>query len=439
MILTGCHKKEYLATQSSSNVFEPTSAEDLQGLLDNQIFGYGPYLNTILSDEFYYTNALYNSLGSEARVHTWQDNIFDATEAVPDWDGPFNQVYYCNMALEGVAKLTVTNTNQTQLDLVEGDGLFKRAIAVYNIAQLFARPYNAATAKMDLGIPLRLTTDSKEKLSRGTVQATYDKIIADLVTAIPLLPVRPNPKFRNRGSQPAAWAMLARVHLSMGNYKDAATSADTCLKLYDSLIDYNDIDITAPFPFGTLNKETLYQSKVPARNYPLALWYGTALIEPRLLQLYQPGDLRQYIFFNKSAPYLKGSYSGEILPFNGIALDEVYLVLAESYVKTGELNKGINILNKLLATRWLKGQYTPYTSVSAESAWLAILEERQKELPFRNIRWTDIRRLNTAGLQIDLLRNVAGTRYTISHTETDKFVLPLPGNVLTYGYPQNPR
>ena len=79
----------------------------------------------------------------------------------------------------------------------------------------------STTAKTDLGIPLRLTTDPKEYLFRSTVQQTYDKIISDIQMAIPLLPSTLDTLHLNRASQPAAYAMLARVYLSMSAYREA--------------------------------------------------------------------------------------------------------------------------------------------------------------------------------------------------------------------------
>ncbi len=438
IVLFSCHKKDHLNTKPTSNILVPTSAEDLQGLLDNPtIFGYGPYLNTILADEFYYTDAYLSRLLSEAKAYTWQDKLFDENENVPDWNDTYTQIYYCNLAIEGIKKGLSNNMSEKQLAAIKADALFKRSIAFYNLAQLFARPYDSSTAKTDLGIPLRLTSDSKEKLSRGSLQTTYEQILSDISSAIPLLPTTLDLKFRNRGSQPAAWALLARIYLNMRDYQHAAVCSEACLNLYDSLIDFNGININNLFPFTSTNKETLYQCKMAGRNFTPALWYGMALIDTNLISLYQPGDLRQHIFFHKSVPNIKGSYSGEIFPFNGLALDEVYLTLAESYIKLGQVGKGLNILNKLLVTRWKKGEFIPYEDTSMDKAWRNILTERQKELVFRGIRWSDIRRLNKEGLKIDLTRKIGGTQYKLAHYEYDRFVLLLPDNVIRYGYTQN--
>lgn len=438
--LIACNKKGYLDTKPSTSVFMPNTPEDLQGLLDNPtVFGFGPYLNTISADEFFYSDHFIDDQSSEAKAYTWQDKIFSDKEEVWDWNGFYTQIYYCNIALEGVEKGLSNKVLINQYNLVRGDAYFKRAIAFYNLAQSFCRPYDTVTSDTDLGVPIRLTTDNQETLSRGTVKATYDQIISDLNKAIPLLPDKLNNKFRNRGSQPAAWAMLARTYLSMRDYQEAAQAAEQSRNLYDSLINFYELDPNIPIPFSPTNKETLYQMKMPAGNFIPAFLNGAAYINTNLISLYAPEDLRKTFFFSKSTPYIKSSFNGEIYPFCGLAIDEVYLILAESYIKLGQTALGIDVLNKLMITRWQKNKYFPYSESNADKARLIVLTERQKELLFRGQRWSDIRRLNKEGFKIDLIRTLNGTTYNLKYNEFDKFVLPLPGSVLAFGYKPNPR
>jgi starch-binding outer membrane protein, SusD/RagB family len=438
---TACHKEVNIETKPSSRIFIPGSPDELQGLLDNSsVFGFGAYLSTISADEFIYTDNMIGNLSSEKKAYTWQDKMFDEKEEVSDWNSFFTQIYYSNVVLEGVQKGRLENKeNETQFNLVQGDALFKRAIAYFTLAQMFCRPYDTQTSPNDPGIPLRLTSDNKETLSRGTVKETYNQILADLNTALPLLPTKLNNKFRNRGSQPAAWAMIARTYLSMRDYPNAAKAAESCLNLYDSLIDFNEINSSTSVPFTSTNKETLYQIKMPVGNFIPALRSGLGYINPNLLSLYASEDLRQLFFFNKFIPYLKSSFSGDIYPFSGLANDEVYLILAESYIATGQTIQGLSVLNKLLRTRWEKGKFIPYADTTTYKARQAVLSERQKELLFRGQRWSDLRRLNKEGFKIDLERTVNGVTYHLRHNEYDRFVLPLPENILKYGYAQNIR
>jgi hypothetical protein len=215
-----CHKKEYLDRRPNNAAFVPGTAEDFQGVLDDEVlFGQNCFLTYVSSDEIIIPDATLGTIRSSTKnAYLWEKKIYDTIEPVPDWDNPYAQVYRTNLVLEGVPKLVAKTGRTPQLDALMGDACFKRAFSFFNLTQVFMLPYDAQTATTDLGIPLRLTTDRKEKLSRTTAQATYDQIIRDLKLATQLLPASVDSEHLNRSCQPAAWAMLSRVYISMRDY-----------------------------------------------------------------------------------------------------------------------------------------------------------------------------------------------------------------------------
>ncbi|HEX6430095.1 MAG TPA: RagB/SusD family nutrient uptake outer membrane protein, partial [Niastella sp.] len=358
-----CNKKELLETRPNDAAFVPTTADDFQGMLDDEVlFGQNCYLTFVSTDEIYIPDATLGSLRSSTRnAYLWNQKIFDTVEPVTDWDQPYAQILSANEAIAGVAKLLAKEDDIPRLNALLGDAYFKRAFSLYNLAQVFAPPYDLQTAATDLGIPLRLTTDKKEKLFRATVEDTYSQIISDLKEATQLLPVSVDSLHPNRSSQPAAWALLSRVYLSMRDYQQAATAATHCLNLYDNLIDFNQLNSNSSTPFNFRNKETLYQSKIMQGNIvaPLFLARG-AIIEPELIKLYQPGDLRTAIFFtikSNGQATLKGSLFGDIYPFTGISTAEVYLTLAECNARMGHTEVALQYVNNLLKNRWKTNQF----------------------------------------------------------------------------------
>lgn len=116
--------------------------------------------------------------------------------------------------------------------------------------------------------------------------------------------------------------------------------------------------------------------------------------------------------------------------FSGLATDEMYLIRAESYARTGKVSEAISDLNILLQNRYKTGTFTPYsTSLSEKQALDTILSERRKELPFRGLRWADIRRLNKEGANITLTRRLNGQIHTLPPNDL-RYVLPIPPDVL---------
>jgi hypothetical protein len=89
-------------------------------------------------------------------------------------------------------------------------------------------------------------------------------------------------------------------------------------------------------------------------------------------------------------------------------------------------------LNRLLQTRWRIGTFTPLTSTDAGDALQQILHERRKELLFRGIRWTDLRRLDKdPQTATTLTRIVNGITYTLPPNDP-RWVLPIPDYVLYF-------
>jgi hypothetical protein len=326
-----------------------------------------------------------------------------------------------------------------QWNTLKGAALFTRAFAFYNLAQLFAPAYSTVSAGTDLGIPLRLSSDINAVSVRSTVQQTYDRILNDLHGAEALLPSIVPYANRNRPSRPAAQALLARVYLSQRNYPLATSSANSCLQNFpNSLFYYDSLDITVPYPISQLNSETLYQGTF--LNYTQALvglFYPQCVIDSTLYRSYDSNDLRRSFFYKTTSagsPFLRGSYNGGVYPFGGLASDEVYLIRAEGRARAGDVSGAMDDLNTLLKTRWKTGTFKDFTASSAKEALDTVLLERRKELAFRGLRWTDLRRLNKEGADITFTRNLNGKYYYLRPGDSLFYTLPIPPDVIAISH-----
>lgn len=442
-----CNKQKFLDEKPSSDITVPRTLPDCQALLDNEVvLSETPVLGELSSDNYYLIPTFWNGLKTvEHNGYIWKSDIFEGEGNIGDWNLPYKQVFYANVVLDALEhNISKTATNEQQWNKIKGAALFIRAYAFYNLAQVFAPVYDNTTANKDLGIPLRLTPNVNEVSARATNQETYQQIIVDLKESAPLLPEQVEVNNRNRPSRPAAFAMLARVYLSMRVYDKAEKYSDSCLKLYDKLIDYNSLDKVTSIPFSPKNDETLYQSKILTTNGVLkGLTIRNSIIDSTLRQSYEEHDLRDTIYFTKNSnglPILKGSYNGSIFLFSGLATDEVYLTRAECLARAGNVAAAIKDLNKLLITRWETGTFTDFTVTSAEAAKQLILTERRKELAFRGLRWTDIRRLNKEGANITLARKIGGQDYDLPANDL-RFTMLIPPDVMALNdhLQQNPR
>jgi hypothetical protein len=432
----GC-KKAFLDKLPSTALVVPSTLSDYQQLLDNTaVMVWTPVLGDISSDNFYLPYTFWQTIDPRERnAYVWASDLYEGQGLVDDWDAPYQQVFYANIVLEGLSTIPVTTLNQMTWQQEQGSALFIRAYAFFNVAQLFAPPYNSSTATADPGIPLRLRSDVTAPSIRASVAATYQQIAGDLQLARTLLPPTVPSQNLNRPSQPAALALLARVYLSIRDYDLAGRYADSALQLYDSLMDYNTLNAQSRFPFSRLNPETIYQSNILSYTQCLAsIAYPSTIIDSTLYSSYSTQDLRRSLFYKLNSsglPNLNGSYAQVVWPFTGLATDELYLIRAECAARAGNTTAALAGLNTLLRRRYVTGSFIPITITDPTQALDTILAERRKELAFRGLRWSDLRRLNQEGRNIILTRLLNGISYQIL-PNSPLYILPIPPDVLSH-------
>jgi tetratricopeptide (TPR) repeat protein len=429
-ILVSC-SKEFLDKKSDKSLIIPKTLDDFHELLNNEsVMNITPALGEISADNYYLADNSWLSLytNTEKNAYVWAKDVYQG-ESVSDWNIPYQQVFYANIILDGLDNIQRDSTNKVTWDNIKGNALFHRAFAFYNLACLFAAPYDPTTSSSDPGIPLRLHADINETVGRGTVANTYMQIINDAKQAALLLP--PIPDYKTHASKAATFGLLARVYLNMGQYKEAGQYADSCLQIDDSLMNYNGINTTSRLPFKQFNKEVIYESEIISYGifYP-----SLTAIDSTLYQSYDSTDLRKKIFFTigrSGYPNFKGYYSGRYNLFGGIAVDEMYLVRAECYARQDKVAAALADLNKLLENRYATNNFVPLMTLSAGDALNMILKERRKELVFRELRWQDLRRLNKdPQFAITLRRQEGDQVYTLS-PNSPNYVLPIPQNEIT--------
>jgi len=452
VLLFACNKK--LDLKPISTLVVPTTARELEHLLDNTaVMINTPGLAHLSADEYEIpTLANFQALATATTrsAYTWNADVFEGQGQVPDWTVPYAQIFYCNNVLEVV--------DQRNLDgelagrQVKGWALFARAYAFYNLVGLFAKAYDANTAQTDLGIPLKLRAGITELVPRNTVEETYQQIIKDLFQAKDLLPRNITADKRNRPSQVAVFALLARVYLSMRNYEMAELNADQAMAIYAKLTNYKTLTVSNTSSFSNYNsEETIYFSHNANVPYSQTTYSSGGLyrVSPALINSYAVTDLRKQIYFRQgSTPgnYIwKALNSPNAYPFTGLATDELYLVKAECLARRNAVPAAMDKLNELLVNRHHpeatnpSGTYQPLSASNANEALDMVLLERQKELIWRGLRWSDLKRLNLEGRNITLSRTVGSQVYTLAPNSA-RYVLPIPDDeVILSGIVQNVR
>lgn len=441
LFLLGCVacSESFLDIKPDKKLVVPSTMDDLLAMLDyfDVHNANMPGMGELSSDDYYILYDRWNTLSSPymKNGYVWAREIWEGATSI-DWNNRYQQIFYTNYVLEGLDKINRTD-DPAYYDRLKGTALFHRAFGYYQLAQEFCAPFDKSASNNDYGLPLRLTSDLNVHTDRATVKETYERIVADLLEALDLLSVID--PYKTRPVKATASALLSRVYLTMQEYDKALTFAEKALGASYNLIDFNSLKTSASYPMERFNSEVIFHSQM-TQYTPLSS--SRLIMDSTLFRSYAGNDLRKAAWFKTaSGNYtFKGSYCGSLQIFNGLAVDECYLTKAECLARNGSVTEAINTLNKLLITRYKTGSYTPFSVKDQQQALTIILKERRKELLFRGIRWTDLRRLNLDPLTATTIyRNLNGTRYKLE-PNSPNYTLPIADDVTQLSsIPQNIR
>ena len=432
LLLVGCDG--FLDEKPSKSLVVPHTLAELQGLLDNTNFlmNDSPALVFNGTDDFWTTDQGFQSFNSipNQSSYIWEEEIFDTPQA-SDWLIPYRQVFYANVVLEEAKEMDPVNDSEhEERDELIGRALFMRAKAFFDLAGQFAPVYREESASGLLGVVIRTNPKITDKQGRTSLQETYDQILGDLNEAVGLLPE--TVVISTRPTQAAGQALLARVYLSMSDYKMANQWAKASLESGAELLDFNEVMPSGNFSFAPFNKETLYYSVL---NGQLFHYSNLTFVDQELFDSYDSLDLRKELYYrkpNESAMgyVFRGSFSGDYALFSGLSTGEMYLILAETEIRLGRTKEGLAYLNQLTEKRYQLGEFQPWEDLDQTEALKLVLKERRKELAFRGLRWNDLRRLNLEpALAKTLTRTVNEVEYSLP-PNSPRYVFPIPEDEL---------
>jgi len=441
ILFTGCGEN-FLEEKPNSSIINPKTLAEFQTLLDNdEMLNSTGGLAQMAADEYFVIDkTTFDALQTptEKGSYLWSKDLYGKGSNVSDWNRPYKAIFYANSVIDGLNALKVNAKDQVAWNNLKGSALFFRAYAFHDLARSFCPVYNENTADKDLGLPLKKSSGIDVILQRSSLKDTYNQIVADLNEALPLLRDDFSTPQKNRPSKTAVTALLARIYLYMGKYNEAEKAANACLEKYNTLIDYNKISTDSDSPFANTSDETIFFSRQIVEYY--ITLYTTYILEigvnPTLLALYEPNDLRLQIFYekNKLNNYnVKRGYVKEgVYAFTGLAVDEIMLIKAECAARRNDPTLAISLLNTLLTNRYKTGTFEGLRSMSSTDALQRVLLERQKELVWRALRWSDLKRLNRDGANITLRRKLGDIEYSLS-PNSPNYTFPIPLDEINLG------
>ena len=426
MLLASCDS--FLDVKPNKAIDTPESLGSVEALLDNaSTLNYNSTLSVVLGDEFFADEMAISSMELlEQNFYLWTPRPLQPDELVFDWRDRYKQIQIANVCLEALESLP----DGLKKNELIGTALFFRAHAYFSLSTLFLEGPNLENTGLELQIPIRRSTSMVLKPELANRQVIRDLIREDLDQAVGLLPA--NPSYLSRPSRQAAYALMARVFLDWEDYEAAKDAAGKVIEMGGELMDFNELDPSNTYPIPSYNSEIIWLARIGGTSYFNS--QSGFQMSPDLLGLYSDEDLRKQLFFvTRSSGYInfRGSYLSGRPVFGGLSMNESYLIYAEALVRTGDLVKGEGVLNFLLEKRMNTG-WEGISFSNETEALNIILEERRKELPFRGLRWSDLRRINKdERFRVTLKREFEGKQYQLT-PDSEKYVLPIPARELSF-------
>ena len=360
----------------------------------------------------------------------------------------WNYYYVLINNVNSVIKYTpeIEGISQADVNAIVGQALVMRGWSYFMLAQLFQHTYQLSHPRNMPGVPIYTepTTDETEGAPRGTIDDTFDQVLADLTQAETML-AGYSRLAKNHVDQSVCQGILARVYLVMQNWSKAAEYAAkaranyplTTNAEYDS--GFNDIN-TPSWMWGLMQDK---ENKIYGNGdyAPFALWanwvtrngddlwsFNCWYLPDAFVALFEDGDIRKdQIFFR--ADRGNGLYCSrkfyDNLDLTGsfvyMRAEEMLLIEAEAKAHNGDAEGALALLNQL---QTLRGA-TPSTK-TGDALVEDILLERRKELYGEGFAWLDIIRNCKPLLREGNHADYSG--YTPIPAKSWAFVYQIPNN-----------
>lgn len=369
----------------------PTKVSEYRALMTSAYQAYPKFkhLLSVRSDEVFPLSDKDLAYDYYLDIATWNDvNPNTQTTSFP-WESVYKVIFYANTVIDGVMNAEVDNREDPR-EQIMAEALLMRAFAHFELLNLYGKPYNAATAATDKGIPLATRIDIEQTYVPATVEKTYEQILEDLNEGSRLMQVEEQTTNRRyRFSKKAAKALEARIRLYRSEWELALNAAEEILPSC-TLEDFNNTSFTNPWQIDS--KESIMAMERVTLDIANMMF-----ILPGLLNKYEQGkDLRFNVFENTGTYYRTDKANGDNMKVT-FRSAEIYLIAAEAAAHiNGKLEEAKERLLELMKNRLTPEYYTTkaaeVNAMNQQALIAEIADERARELALEGHRWYDLKR-----------------------------------------------
>ncbi|MEZ7505402.1 RagB/SusD family nutrient uptake outer membrane protein [Flavobacterium sp. Arc2] len=398
----------------------PETLTDYRAVLTK---GYDVYpnhksLTTVRGDELL-LNEYNDDLIYFKDIYTWNDVNPDRITTTFQYADLYNTIFYTNVIINEASNKLEASTAKDQLI---GEAYALRAMAYFDLVNLFSKPYNDATANADRGVPLALEIDLEHIYTPENVKVIYNQIISDTEEANKLLNVDAQAKGINyRFSKAALYTMESRIFLYQNEWSKSLAAAEKALALKSTLVDLNSTAVLA-------NNYDTVESILALEDVFINRLKSASYASPTLTNVYdKTTDLRFSLYFEVSGSRFRFNKGGELYQKCSYRTSELYLTKAETSAHLNDLATAKTIVLSFIKNRYtLAGINNLTNSINAMSQ-TALLDfialERQREFAVEGQRWFDLRRTT----QKQITHTLNGEEYTLIKNDP-RYTLPFPAD-----------
>lgn len=353
----------------------------------------------------------------------------DNTELLDLWTFIYRGINQANNLIEGVPGIDAT---QAQKDNILGQAYFIRALCHFDAVRVWGGvPGVAGTTGVPIVLAPSRGIDDSAFPSRATLPDTYQQVKNDLTQALALLPEDQsnNANTRGRATKSAARALLARVHLYLGEWAAAESRATEVI---------SNPKFSLVTPFGTIftgdnTNESILEIQFNAADQSgLRFWYAPGALGGRgelaahdaFYNSYAANDARRALFGFDAVVgvYYPSKYfrAGNIDDGHVLRISEMYLVRAEARARQANTAGAESDLNAVRNRAGLAN----YNSGTDIPLLEAIERERKWEFVAEGHTFFDLVR---TGRALTVLQNVARKNGPpVSVGNAQRLVMPIP-------------
>lgn len=366
------------------------------------------------------------------------------------FDDCYSHIYTYNVVINNI--MGVPDGIEKEKLRIKAQALVGRAFTYLQLVNIYAKHYNPATAKTDLGVPIVLKEDINNTYVRNSVQEVYDLIIRDLIEAIPNLDEATAHAFHP--AKLVGAGLLARVYLYMGEYDKALTRINEAIAVNKTaeLIDFKRYTTIDGESYNRVVDEN--EEGMPTRNMSKANIYikmpsndlsSFICASDDLMNVFEKDlpigaiDKRVELFYAKDKANTfepmefpgKTLYIAHVMPNMGLTLQELYLIAAECEARVGTASNASGHLNTLRNMRIVNN--VELNLSSKEEALRITLDERRREMAFWGYtRLIDLKRLNLdPRFAKTITHKGLGETWTLPAND-NRYIMPLPHSMKTF-------